>query len=427
MNLDKTRNLGLLFLTRYWPDRSVKISDCFIEKHINEKDIKVTKQISIAYYTLKNFPIVGINPHLIEKFSVTVNRMIIKAILKKLSKDHQNLEIIYLGLHDLEIFGEINGQKNMEQNEDLRQYLEELKNESNCNSIEGYTFQHETKTPLNDCLRKFTEKGYANITEEEVNSFYQEVVTEGFKKDTKRDQNPGNSFSFLKHRIAHIWLPLDIDLQGIKEVGAVEKKAIYLGEVLKEKKETTNADLAVFYRRKLARLWFAVVPMSKNEAMPVAAPGADQDGGKTAFECKPVKPGENAKALLVDGKSILEYLRESPKRNEDQLAKEWGKLLAILGLSFDKNKPFDEKGIKAIPKSPILHFVCYLDHLMSKWDSWDSLRESVREKAAEEVVNWLRFKELLVSLDFPISDLPFHDWFCALDEQLGKIREAAFQ
>ncbi len=218
--------------------------------------------------------------------------------------------------------------------------------------------------------------------------------------------------SVLKHRIMYLWLPLDIDLRGIKEVrdSSQGDGVGYLEKVLEEKRdeEMYNGQNA-YYRKKLARSLYMVVKVTW-EAMEISC---ENDKG----EFVPVPPDDDAASLLTDGKAILDLIVKSGKGRE--IKEEWEKLLKLCGVSYEGD-PYKGEEIKVIPDSPIFQFMCYMDNLIQ---NWLSISGDDRERAIHNVLNWEGLDKQLSKLGIPVSGLPFHDWFCALDDMLGKLRE----
>lgn len=208
--------------------------------------------------------------------------------------------------------------------------------------------------------------------------------------------------SRLVHRIAHIFLPLDIDLMGIVEVRNQESrdnKAIgYLEEVLKEKANLDtnlpkdNEGKPAYYRRKLAHLWYMIVHKKFNGQ-------------------KAVSPGNNPEELLPDGKAIIDLIDDG-KRKKPEVQKCWKKFLKICGLKLnnDKNDPFDNNNIILDNNSPILQFMRLLD---SKIENNSIVKNDV-EGILDYFKNWEIEGEKINS---------FHDWFCALMKCLDELKK----
>lgn len=231
---------------------------------------------------------------------------------------------------------------------------------------------------------------------------------EYFSKEKKNEENV-KPFSLLKHRIAHLFLPLDIDLQGIKEVKKSEARGQkqdgtsvrYLEDVLKDKEPA-------YYRKKLADLWFIIaggkVDFSK-------ANGALECKNGKITQCEPVPlTDEDKQNLLADGMSILDLIEKSEKKEEIKKSNEWENLLELAGL---KNVNDNKYEPKKFGESPILKFMCELD-------------SRITDQKYDEIDKILKFDELdkMLASDFShlTSDISFHRWFCALDECLDKLR-----
>jgi hypothetical protein len=290
-------------------------------------------------------------------------------------------------------------------------------------------FHHtEEYKEFTDALIKFLDLINKNNTREAIKKCEEiKELIEKFSKQTIKN------FSLLKHRIAHLFLPLDIDLQGIYEVGKQSKDAAvgYLRDVLENKCEK-------FYRRKLADLWFMVVKgkmedgkwkIDNNEKEIKGGKLMVDNFGKEEFECIPVSPRNNPDELLADGKAIIDLIKE--KKRDKEVEKFWKTLLKICGLHYDENEPFKkseiypQSSIFGLPNSSILEFMCYLDWLIK---NRNTLSESEKQEAVSKATNFEELKKLVDSLssilNLPSSGLPFHDWFVALNECLDKLRTA---
>ena len=214
--------------------------------------------------------------------------------------------------------------------------------------------------------------------------------------------------SILKHRISHLFMPLDIDLQGIKEVKekqSSDKAVEYLKDVLKSKKGDTE-----FYRRKLADLQFIVVKVCKNNKQPKL------NCNSTPSDEELVKPKikEND---LPDKKSILDLI---PEKKREIVKTDWENLLNLsgLGLKANKSNQFDQNLLEPKFDSPIFGFMRLLDCKIEKYSSDPS---SININDVNDVLNFKPLRKLLENL--PSLGLSFHDWLVALDESLDKLRK----
>jgi len=212
-----------------------------------------------------------------------------------------------------------------------------------------------------------------------------EELWEYFSKE-KKIKEYIKKFSLLKHRIAHLFLPLDIDLQGINEVEDA-KKIEYLKEILNEKKGKPH-----YYRQKLADLWYSVT-------------GEDFDG--KVNDCGIPKAQEDWKKLVNENKAIIDLIKESEK--QDKVKDLWEILLNLCGIKYDSDS-FDKTKYSA----PIFGFMCLMDKKIRK--------NTIEKGDVEEILNY--FKEgWKVKGANPEIIKSFHDWFCALDNCLDKIRK----
>jgi hypothetical protein len=211
-----------------------------------------------------------------------------------------------------------------------------------------------------------------------------------------------SNFSLLKHRIAHLFLPLDIDLQGIGEVEGkkvkikennkeIEKDAqvAYLEEVLKAKNKN--------YKQKLADLWYSVT-------------GRDFD--RKVNDCEIPKAQEDWKKLVNENKAIIDLIKESGKQNK--VKDLWEILLNLCGINYDSGS-----SQYSVINSPILGFMCLMDKKIGK--------DMIEKGDVEEILNY--FSKLNDKKGWKVKGAnpevikSFHDWFCALMDCLDKIRK----
>ena len=206
-------------------------------------------------------------------------------------------------------------------------------------------------------------------------------------------------FSILKHRIAHLFLPLDIDLMGIKEVlssklGSSEENKSRAVDYLKDVLESKNGDTR-YYRQKLAKLQYVVA----GEYVDFPQANGNIKEGKIK-ECDPVKP-KDAANLLADNKSIYELILDSDKIIGST---DWQTLTRLSGLKLkdgvnEKNPDTNCKVYEPDKNSRILQFMCLMDCKIQKL-------QSIGENDVNELTSKLE---------------SFHSWFCALHETLDKI------
>ncbi|MGQ9847246.1 MAG: hypothetical protein ACUVQP_07075, partial [Bacteroidales bacterium] len=229
------------------------------------------------------------------------------------------------------------------------------------------------------------DKEFCELMEKFIDNFFSENKKEDAKTDCENiikkikelAVRPLQSFLLLKHRIVHLFLPLDIDLQGIAEVKEKnnEKVVAYLKEVLEEHKNNQN-----YYQQKLADLWYMV---------------ARKENGKSE------------KKLLANGQAIIDLISEQLKKSEvkDQQQDckgDWKELLKHCGLKYNGDDPLDPSKIQPDENSEIFKFMCKLD-------------ECVTNQKCDNIDEILKFDKT--------SEIFFHKWFCALDECLDKLRD----
>ncbi|MFW9873910.1 MAG: hypothetical protein ACFFG0_12455, partial [Candidatus Thorarchaeota archaeon] len=225
----------------------------------------------------------------------------------------------------------------------------------------------------------------------------------------------------LKKKITSLFLSIDVDLRGFndlkmqKERDQVknEEKVLenYLKEVFdKKKSEPIVNDAPCYYRQKLADLWF-IVTKGKIEDRRWIIDGCMPREMKTPeeFNCLPTPPiREFIKLLANDKHAIFDLILEKKEDNEIKIY--WETLLDICGLHFSKD-PFNKAEIYPEaevfnPKSSdssILQFMCMMD---------------------SEIKKYITDKDSFLS-NFPLQAPPisFHEWFCKLDDCLGKLSD----
>ena len=200
------------------------------------------------------------------------------------------------------------------------------------------------------------------------------------------------NFSLLKHQIAHLFLPLDIDLQGIYEVSKQSKdEAVkYLKEVLENKNKNKT-----FYRQKLADLQFMVAKVEGE----VATSLTEND--------------------LPDKESILDLLPE----DKTIVKEEWEMLLKLsgLGLKENKNNLFNKEDLEVKVDSGIFVFMKLLDDKIGKYCKDE---KSININDVNEILDAEPLKKLLEEIGFHSFSLnPFSHWYNFLNSYLDKLRE----
>ena len=353
----------------------------FTPKNNNDK-----KKIIIAEFKVDDYTVLFVKENELEADKGGINDLLSK-ILDKWGKN-LNKKDIYVAVHALSTYAK---------NGDINKFKDEFKNKVNyiCNfhHTDDYLYKEFCGGSAGDkncTLIKFIE-----ALENEKNDDAKNLCNQMIELIKKMAVQPIKTFSLLKHRIAHLFLPLDIDLQGISEVEE-NKRIEYLKAVLEEK----NND-SCYYRRKLAKLQY-IIAGEKVDFQNAKGTLQSEDGKIT--KCEPVGLNdEEKKNLLADGMSILDLIEKSEKKEKILNSREWNNLLELAGLN-DSYKPKD---------SPILSFLCLMDSKIKKGDiSLDDVNEILNpfsnwkiEGANPEVIN------------------SFHDWFCALNDCLDKIRE----
>ncbi len=261
----------------------------------------------------------------------------------------------------------------------------------------------------------------------------QEKIVDKIKKCDYRvidelKKNELNKFlTLLIHLIAHLWLPLDIDLMGILECWNDEKKKDIAKDYLKEVLESKSAN---YYRQKLANLWYMVVKgkmddgrwkIGNKEKKKEDRRLTMECGGKGKIECVPVPPKDPN--LLANGNDAIIDLIDDEKKKIEDVKKYWEILLNICGLDYENDAPFNKE--KIYPQSlifksqdsPILQFMCLMDCKIQKLNNGKTI-----ESADVEEIFGFDWNKLNSELE--VTD--FHSWFCTLDECLNRLRGKLF-
>lgn len=222
-------------------------------------------------------------------------------------------------------------------------------------------------------------------------------------------------FSSLKHRIAHLFLSMDVDLQGIgvlrRQVaeGEIQNAAntpeAYLRDVLDNKEKT-------YYRQRLADLQFLVANVSGGKKKPFLECDGEPSG-------EPTRPTLSESNLPDDEDKAIVNLISEEKRNNDSVILPWSALLNLSGLKAeDPNKPFEN--INPDTNSRIFKFICLMDCEIDK-------KKNIRGEDVNHVVDFFAKikggKGWTVKGANPSPIKCFNDWFCALVDCLEKLRK----
>lgn len=218
--------------------------------------------------------------------------------------------------------------------------------------------------------------------------------------------------SVLKHRVAHLFLSIDVDLQGIGALTGQRKREMketqntpedYLKDVLEGK----NGD---YYRQKLADLQFMVAKVNMGEEKP-------------SINCNGKASGNLAKAGISEenlpgGKFILGLIPEE-KRDDENIMSLSQCLLILSGLTFEDNRNLF-KNITSGHKSPIFKFMCLMDCEIDK-------KDNIGEEDVNDVMDFFAKieggKVWTVKGANPSPINSFNDWFCALVDCLENLRK----
>lgn len=190
-------------------------------------------------------------------------------------------------------------------------------------------------------------------------------------KTDKKKQIKG--ITILKHRIAHLFLPLDIDFQGLREVTDQQKRREYAKEIIDDYRNRC-ADYP--FLQLLADLHFLV---SKANEITL-------DTGVTVGKSL-------SDESLPDGKCVKEVLEEAGVAFPSDLKQKLKQICA-----FKNDWSFD-------PDAEIAKFLCALD-------------KAVKENSPDD------FLKIVDSGVNGFNGQSFHQWLAELDKALDELREA---
>jgi hypothetical protein len=222
------------------------------------------------------------------------------------------------------------------------------------------------------------------------------------------------SFTVMKYRIAHLFLPIDIDLLGLDEVDGYSVPGPQFSKE-EQKRDALKAYLeAIFdsrkggyYRQQLADLWWIIdnieVPSTQKKETEIEAAAA------TKYEYYPVQPSNIVKQ--DDQESIVDLVNKlEPGLTTDQLK---DRLLRLAGLSPDASEQRPEL------HSAIFQFMCFLD-----WCNQNS--NDVNAETVKQILSFQPLKDWLPKVQCARSAISppfFHFWFCALMGCLNDLEE----
>ena len=287
----------------------------------------------------------------------------------------------------------------------------------------GYTTADGGQGAIN-VVRKVIQLIKNNNTED----ICQELAKEMGEAEKKiKQEEAERHLTLLLHRIAHLFLPMDIDLQGILECWNDRGKDIakkYLQEVLNEKSNGSNDNSgnSIYYRQKLANLWYMVIKgRIENGVWSADDKEKEIENGSSMVKCSSerkvkcvfVPPCDDVEELLASKKfAIIDLIID--RKEDEEIKEHWKTLLEICGLHFDKDDPFKKEEIYPLPDSPILQFMCYMDCLIK---NREQLNDIIIEKIYDSSSPLFQY-----SIIPQPSSNPFHQWFCKVMKMLEEIR-----
>ena len=193
-----------------------------------------------------------------------------------------------------------------------------------------------------------------------------------------------NPLTLLIHRMAHLFLPMDIDLMGISEVEE-SKKVRYLKEVLSDSDKDKN-----YYKRKLLDLAFYVAKI-----------GSVTVNGSTLQSN--IKEDD-----LPGGKSLKEIVEDLKRREQNEQQKEkvneiLKKIYTLTGIK--------ENGLEIDTNSKIFEFMKLLDEKTQK--------NNIQLSDVHEILNFFQKNGCWAVDNKKICS--FHQWFCELVKKIKSL------
>lgn len=211
---------------------------------------------------------------------------------------------------------------------------------------------------------------------ERLNELYKllENYKEKFDENivTNSQSKPCFSLDTLKHRITHLWLPIDIDLQGIMECwndGRKDNAQKYLEEVLEDKKDKVKDQNGnpTYYWQKLADTRYLILGDCRVNGI---------DG--------PSPKIKNFREKKVNDKSLKETLGDSEKLKE---------LYSLIGLTYQEENN---------PNSVIFKFCSTIHSMIEKYIT---------------NIDSINYSDVRTIIDFNFSD-----WYQRLNEKLNELK-----
>ena len=205
----------------------------------------------------------------------------------------------------------------------------------------------------------------------------------------------------------HLFLPLDIDLMGLREVGnpssdihhhsSEDSCKEYLNEILKDKGKD-------YYRKKYLQALYIIFGMEKFPKLQ----------GDDEVKCEnEVKLTEEEKANLL--KSTNQNLAEIVKDNPEA-----AQILQEIEYWMGVNTHEGHKTVD--PRHPIPKFFCYLDSLIANSSNPPVKNLLNNEKETfNQLAKLLSKHEKLKKENSALTS--FHNWFCELMKRLEELQE----
>jgi hypothetical protein len=339
-------------------------------------------------------------------------------------------------------------------NDTFKQFLYKLCNELKNHKVDedtivaihfggGRPFEEMVIQPIRDDVNEFGNCEEAKYLLNNFNEYCQPILTSYSTSGSPGDfinetltnlgkfydelkKNVPDYMSLLKHRIVDLFLPLEIDLQGMSEclskVGSGESEnennAIqYLKEVLEEK--AVDGEGCSYYRKRLSDLQFMIVGSDNFEKrgsnLECNKKWTKHGGGlvKTNLSSNDLPGGYGVLQLIVD-------------KENNMVRRLWQTLLTLCGLmvqeQVDEVMIFSQDKLISDNNAPIFGYMCLLDCKTQKIKEKKELNRSDMNEILHFRDIDIMLKKLLA--DYPIhidSDISFHNWFIFLNFCLDKL------
>jgi hypothetical protein len=366
--------------------------------------------------------------------------------------------IVISGNKNLGYFFEVGGEVNLEKFEEFLIKLLNQINELSLNSETvvgihfggGRTYNdaviqtieiHRLNENINAkyLLDNFNKYGQPILTYYSASGFYDSFINgklsdlRNFYEELKK--NVPDYMPLLKHRIVDLFLPLEIDLQGISEClyrveseeSENEKSAInYLQEVFGDEKKVSNGKGCSYNRQRLSDLQFILIGTDKSQNQELNL----ECNEKSKKYSGSLVETSLSSAALPGGYGVLQLIID---KKDDNVRRLWQTLLTLCGFQVqeDQDKIFSQDKLISDNNSPIFRYMCLLDCKTAKWKNGASDISIYKMVDLSDINEILNFRDIDIMLkdltaDYHVSidsDISFHNWFIFLNFCLDELHQ----